>query len=131
MAVSVLGAPILVGREIQSSRFFSTPEFSSCARLHFIRLSTYTCRIEIQTCYSIVGFRILRFFFNAGSLTILIESNNTESLRVWNVIAKHGSTVVFLSINYSCFQNLTEAITVENVVTKNPLQSALSDPLYF
>ena len=70
-----------------------------------------------------------RFFLNGNGFTILIELNNTETLRVIHIVAKHCGTLTGFRILHSSFQTLFQAVSCKNVVTQYHCHSVITNKI--
>ena len=72
--------------------------------------------IEIETGYSVVRLRVLRFFFNADGAQITVELHNTVTVRISYMVTKYCSTLVTV---HCLFEKLVHSIAEKYIVTED------------
>src|SRR5690554_58275 len=71
--------------------------------------------VEVEAGYRVVGFRVLRLFFDGNGAFFFVELDDTKAFRVFYLVAENGGAFSALG-RFSQFRG--EARTVENVVTE-------------
>ena len=104
-------------------------QFSSSGRLDVFCNLHHTVRIEIQSYYSIVAFRMFRFFLNAETVTVSIKFSDSISLRVAHVVSEYSCLVLRRYSFDGIIEFLAESCAIEDIVSKDKANIIISDKL--
>lgn len=96
-------------------------QFTTRRRFQVLCKLDHTVIVEIQTGYAIVALRMLRFFLDRNGLTVLVKLNNSETLRIVHIIAKHGCTLAALSVFYCGSQSFSLIRGLQRCCRPEPL----------
>ena len=77
-------------------------EFAARRRFQVFSKFDHTVIIEVQTSHAVVTLRMFWLFLNRNGLTVLVKLNNTESLRIVHIVAKHGCTFSVFCFFHCC-----------------------------
>jgi len=86
-------------------------------------------RIKIQSDNCIVRFRRCGFFFNTQRITVFIKVNDTITLRIIHIIAKHCSLLLLLRIADRICEHSWKALSIKDIVTKNEANWIAADKI--
>ena len=102
-------------------------EFAAGAGLLGLCESRDAVVIEVKARDGVVALGFLRLFFDRDHLALVVEFNDTESFRVFHVVAEHARASVFFGVLYRGLQKRAEAVPVKNVVAEHHRAAIVTD----
>ena len=102
-------------------------KLASCAWLQIFCVLYNLVVVEVETGYTVVAFGLFRFLFNGNRFSVLVEFHDAETLRIIYIVSENSGTFACFCIVYSSFQALFEAMSCENVVTKDHTYGVVAD----
>ena len=105
-------------------------KFSAGGWLDLVRLCADTLRIEIESGDRIIGLRLRRLLLNAYSLAAGVKFHHAEALRIRDIVAEDRRPLILFRVRDSFLQNVSEMVSIENVVTKDHCAGIVADKLF-
>ena len=99
-------------------------ELATCGWLQILRVLYDTVIIEVETRYTVVGLRVLRLLLDGDGLSVLVEGDDTETLRIIDIVAEDGRAGFLRCGLAEC---LLEAVAREDVVSEDHRDRIVTD----
>ena len=99
-------------------------ELATCRWLQVLRVLYDAVIIEVETRYTVVGLRVLRLLLDGDGLSVLVEGDDTETLRVIDIVTEDGRAGILRSGLTEC---LLEAVAGEDVVAEDHRDGIVTD----
>ena len=102
-------------------------KLASCAWLQVLCVLYNLVVVEVETGDTVVALWLFRFLFNGNCFSVLVEFYDTETLRIIHIVSENSGSFACFCVVYSSFQALFEAMSCENIVTKDHTYSVVAD----
>ena len=102
-------------------------ELSSFRRFKALGILNNPVVVEIESRNCIIRLWLLRLLDNSLWLALSVKFNNTEGLRIVNIVTENSCSVL---VESGLPEHMTEAAAIENVIAENHRDAVLADELF-